>query len=156
MLHKNFSITLYGERNRDFEILNKMVEERGLTKVISFGGEVFGEDKEKILLKSDLFVMTSRFEGLPMGLLEALAYGVPALVTPGTNMAEEVRRANAEWTTDTEANAISQSLLQVMSEWSEAAKRGANARLLADNYNWDKLACDFHNQIEWLLNKGVK
>ena len=88
-----------------------------------------------------------------MGLLEALAYGLPVLVTSGTNMAEEVRIANAGWTTETEVNAISQSLLQVMSEWSEAAKRGANARILANNYNWDKLACDFHDQIVKLLNE---
>lgn len=153
LINRHFSITLYGERNRDYELLNNMVKERNLTKVITFGGEAFSKEKEKVLLNADLFVMTSRFEGLPMGLLEALAYGIPVFVTPGTNMAEEIINFNAGWTTETEVNAISQSLLQVMSEWSEAAKRGANARILANNYNWDKLACDFHDQIVKLLNE---
>ena len=44
----------------------------------------------------DLFIHTFRFEGHPIAVLEALSYGIPCLLTPGTNMAGEVEAAGLD------------------------------------------------------------
>lgn len=147
----HFSLAVYGEKNRDYESLKNMVEDSGLTEIVSFPGAVYGGEKETVLLNADLFVITSRFEGLPMGLLEALAYGVPALVSPGTNMAKAVLEANAGWNTEENAEDISRTILKVIDEKGKLRHKGENARKLAYNYDWDRLAQTFHNQVESLL-----
>ena len=65
-------------------------------KVLKLCGPIAGADKKKVLKDADLFLHTSRSEGHPMGVLEALAYGIPCLLTPGTNMASEVAASGAK------------------------------------------------------------
>lgn len=143
----NFTLSVYGPKRYDYQQIADEIDKQGLSDFISLKGEVSGKEKERALLCSDLFVMTSRFEGHPMGLIEALAYGLPCLVTPGTNMAEEIGEADAGWTCEGETAAIKSCLLQAVRERRAFATKGHNARLLAQRYDWDKLAQDFHGEI---------
>ena len=69
----------------------------GVSDLIEINGPVEEEKKEEILLNSDVFIQTSRSEALPMGLLEALSYGLPCLVSRGTGFAGLINRYNAGW-----------------------------------------------------------
>ncbi|MEN1932826.1 glycosyltransferase [Escherichia coli] len=53
---------------------------------------MFGLKKEEVLESNNIFIMTSRYEGLPVSVLEALAYGNICLLTEGTNMAKIVKK----------------------------------------------------------------
>lgn len=62
-----------------YEYLINKVEMLNLSKSISFLGRsnsVFSD-----LQKSDIFVLTSKFEGLPLSILEAMATGLPIIAT---------------------------------------------------------------------------
>ena len=48
-------------------------------EVVKLNREIDEEEKRQILLDTDVFIQTSRFEGMPMGILEALSYGLPCL-----------------------------------------------------------------------------
>jgi glycosyltransferase involved in cell wall biosynthesis len=61
------------------EFLSKEVENRKLGDSIKFIGEV--PHASKLLRGFDLFVMTSRYEGLPYSLLEASLAGIPVIST---------------------------------------------------------------------------
>lgn len=57
-------------------------EALGIRDDIDFLGWVSGEAKDRALREADLFVLPSYREGMPVSVLEAMAYGVPVLVTP--------------------------------------------------------------------------
>lgn len=152
----NFSLCLYGPRKFHYDQIHDLIAVYDLTDMVTMGGEIVGQPKEKALLASDLFVLTSRFEGHPMGLIEALAYGVPSMVTPGSNMAREINSENAGWTcNETSVSAISDMLQQVISERSEFETKSKNAIRLAGVYDWNRLADKFHESVENII-KEVK
>lgn len=59
--------------------LKKMVKQLSLQNNVSFLG--FRKDIPELLSASDIFILTSRREGLPRAILEAMAVGLPIIAT---------------------------------------------------------------------------
>jgi glycosyltransferase involved in cell wall biosynthesis len=57
-------------------------EQLGVAHALVLPGWVSGEEKAALLRRADLFVLPSYAEGLPVGLLEAMALGIPIVTTP--------------------------------------------------------------------------
>jgi glycosyltransferase involved in cell wall biosynthesis len=55
--------------------------------MVSVGGRIFGEEKRMMFSKSHISVLTSRYEGFPTVIIDALSAGIPCIVTTGTNAA---------------------------------------------------------------------
>ncbi len=62
-----------------FDEMKEKVKNKSLENIIIFTG--VRADIEKLLMAMDLFVMPSKYEGLPVSLVEAQANGVPLLVS---------------------------------------------------------------------------
>ncbi len=61
--------------------LKEEFSQKGLTKDVSFPGWVRGEEKERLLRESGIFLFPSYHEGMPMAVLEAMAYGLGIVTT---------------------------------------------------------------------------
>lgn len=104
---KNIILNLYGpDKNNSVSFLSEYIKKQKIEDLVKINKPVFDKEKEKILLESDLFVHTSRLEGHPTAVIEAISYGVPVLVTPGTNMYETVEENNLGFVADFNANEI--------------------------------------------------
>lgn len=147
-----FFLNIYGPHRYDYEKIKSEIEKRGITEIASVNDEISGKEKEQAILDSDLFIMTSRFEGHPMGLIEVLAYGLPCIVTPGTNMLEEVKYADAGWGCEGNVESIKEALLNAVADKESYEIKSQHAKELASRYNWDKLAEDFHKKLMALNN----
>jgi len=113
-----------------------------LEGIVALDGPVLGEAKGALLRRTDVFVHTSRSEGHPMAVLEAMAFGIPCLLTPGTNMADEVADAGAGWRVEPTPEGIAAGLREVLSaDESRLRQAGIKARRLAvQRYGWDDAA----------------
>lgn len=149
-LEKNFfSLKIYGaneESAEDTAELNAMIKEFELENFVEILPAVFGAEKKSVLEKANLFVMSSRFEGLPMALLEALSYSLPCLVTTGTNMADEVKKIGAGWISPVAEKFLSEALIEMLSEFRKSfAEKSRAAHELSTQYDWQSVAEKSHD-----------
>lgn len=152
----NFSLDVYGPNKQDFDIIQKIIIQKKIGDIVVLKGETKGEAKKQALLESDVFFLTSRFEGHPMGLIEALAYGLPCFITPGTNMAEVVEQYGCGWVSDFSVECLSEKLKQMIGQKEDFEKFGKKSKELSHIYAWDKLAEKFHEEVEILLSGTQK
>lgn len=68
--------------NGEIEKAKAFVRELGLGRHVSFLGWVDGNEKQRLMAEADVFVLPSYNEGLPVSVLEAMAWGIPVVTTP--------------------------------------------------------------------------
>ena len=136
----------------DMELIQEYLHEHKLDNIISVHDEVHNERKNELLINSDFFVLTSRFEGMPMGLLEALSYGLPSIVTYGTNMGSEIASCGAGFCSSCDVDGIKNSLIKIISlEKSDLNRMSECAMILASKYNWNEIAKQAHLSYDSLI-----
>lgn len=115
----------------------------GLEELIEYKGGIYGKEKDERLNHADMFILTSRYEGMPMGILEALSFGIPCIVTPGTNMSEEIMSAQAGWVSDFDSREIASTIKKAVGEYlKHRSQFRTNAHKLSEKYDWQKIADD--------------
>ena len=124
----------YGEK------LKQLAQKGHAASRITFSPWVEGDAKARLLRESALFASPSHQENFGLGALEALACGVPVILTPGVNIATDVAEARAGWLADATAEGLSDVLRRAMLDQAERVRRSANARQFAQAYGWDRAA----------------
>lgn len=147
----NCSITICGPDNEGkVAELKHIVDVQGLDKIFLFRDGAYGKEKEELLLKHDVFLIPSRFEGHPMALIEALSYGLPCIATTGSNMRKEIEEYNAGWTADNTVEGIKNGIQNMLIEKENYSDKSSRALELAKQYEWQSLAMKAHNLFSLL------
>lgn len=154
LLENNTEIMLYGpDWNHSKSLINEKIKNNKLEDIVKLKGEIYDENKIRVLLNSDFFILTSRFEGHPMGLIEALSYGLPCLVTDGTNMANEIKVSNAGWAARNDIDSIRKQLKELVTSKEELREKSRNAIRLSSIYDWKVLAKESHSIFQDILKR---
>ena len=128
------------ERSKsDQKIINSKMKNMPFPNSINFTGELFGSEKWNVLASFDVFALTSRTEGMPVVVLEAMAFGKPCLVTKGTNMVDFVEQAKGGWGVEPTPEEIS-AKLKIISALNKEDLReiGRKSRqFFLNNFTWD-------------------
>jgi len=74
----------------DVDLIREIVKKEPWGKQVQVLGWVTGEQKEQVLRDASVFVLPSYNEGLPLAILEAMAYGLPVVSTPVGGIPEAV------------------------------------------------------------------
>lgn len=123
--------------------VGQMIKERSLNGLVTLNPAVFGADKESVLLESDIFIQTSRTEAMPMGILEALSYGLPCIITTGTTLGDFIKSYNAGWVAETNAQSVFEQLVKAIEEKNTLVEKSKGAIALIDeNFAWNTVAQD--------------
>lgn len=105
-------------------------------------GYLSGEDRLAALAAADGFVLPAVGEGLSMALLEALAAGLPAIITPGCHM-PEILEYGAGWLVESEIEALQHGIsvwLGAQDEWSQMSAAGK--QLVREKFSWGRIVTE--------------
>lgn len=79
----------------DEKRIKSYVEEKEMTQSVVFYGALFGDEKDQFLSGLDYLCLTSRHEGIPGVVLEALETQIPCIVSQETNMGDFIEKDKA-------------------------------------------------------------
>ena len=154
LLRQNCRFDLYGADVDGKAIgLKKRIKELGLEKFVAIHGPVYNEKKINILQSADIYIMPSRFEGHPMALIEAMAYGLPCIVSEGSNMRQEVDHWEAGWSFGTSVDELKCAIKKSIHNRTLINFFGKNAKELAKEFDWNRIAKLSHNEYLELIQK---
>ena len=133
------------------EQLSRLIEMENVSDIVQWHSGISGDEKEKALLDGDIFVLTSRHEGMPMAILEASSYGIPSFVTYGTSMGEWIKENDCGWVCECTIDSICEQMLIAVKEKQKYIVKGNNARIAVKrDYLWDnitKLSLETYNRL---------
>ncbi|NEQ86936.1 MAG: glycosyltransferase, partial [Moorea sp. SIO2I5] len=155
LTHHPFTFILAGSGEPDYEEqLKSLLVETGLHSRTHLVGFVKGESKDLLLQGSNLFALTSHSENFGISVLEALAVGLPVLVTPGVALAYVVEKHQLGYVTELDVNAIASAIENYFKSPQQTKAMGDRARqFILANYTWDKIAVKLSQVYQAILNK---
>jgi glycosyltransferase involved in cell wall biosynthesis len=136
--HPEVTLTIVGEGERK-TALEEQTRRLGLIDVVEFRGRVPHEELPAEYRKVDLFILPSEWEGMPITLLEAMACGLPVVVTESGG-SREVVRDNGVIIPTGSVDAIAQTLGDLLGDPTRRREMGTRSREIAMEYGWKRVA----------------
>jgi glycosyltransferase involved in cell wall biosynthesis len=119
---------------------------------ITFAGWVEGEQKDALFRNASLFALPSRQENFGLSVLEAMARGVPALVSSHVNLAGDIEAAAAGWVV--ELDQLGHGLDAAMTDEDERSQRGRAAHLFSQQFSWERIATELSMLYRDILSQS--
>ncbi|MEY2859188.1 MAG: hypothetical protein RLZZ74_3501 [Cyanobacteriota bacterium] len=128
-----------GEPNY-LEYLQQLVTQNNLSDRVTFTGFMTGNSKNILLQGSDIFALPSYSENFGIAVAEALAVGLPVIVTPGVQIATDIATVKAGIIINDLAE-LTSAMIQLLESSNMRSQLSQNAMELArDKYNWERIA----------------
>ena len=128
----------------DNKAVQARVAELKLGASVVMWGARYGDEKNGLLSELDAFLCPSRNEGMPTAVLEAAGLGVPAIVSPESNIADAIVQHGAG--IGMKENTAAQLAAAMQSLWASKREGGLqqmreNARHMVDvAFSWNNIA----------------
>lgn len=127
----------------DLEQVRLQVQEQGLAGRVSLPGWVDGAEKARLFASASVFVLPSYFEGLPMAVLEAMAWGVPVIASRVGGVPEALGDDAGLMFPAGDVQALAAQLYRVLADPVLRSKMGAaGQRRVADLFQRDQVLAD--------------
>ncbi|MCL5886906.1 MAG: glycosyltransferase [Actinobacteria bacterium] len=131
----------------------KTLDSYGVLDQAIFTGMLTGQAKLTVLGGADIFVLPSYSEGFSVAILEALASGLPVIITRQCNF-PEILSANAGIVIEPEPSQLAVALEKLFSSESLRKEMGDNGRrLISRQFGWNKIAAQMRTLYDSVLSK---
>ena len=151
--HHTVRLLLAGPDDGAESQLRQLVDEMGLVKHVRFLGPVHGERKARFLSALDVLALVSWTENFGNVAVEAMAAGVPVLVSENAGICDDVAQTDSGWVVPVDAEAIAATLMQIMWAPEERQEHGQNAERCAfDRFERGRVASLMATAYQDILN----
>jgi glycosyltransferase involved in cell wall biosynthesis len=135
-----FQLTIAGDGNPDYEReLRDLAGQLGLRECVSFVGHADAAMKARLLSEHHVFVSASQHENFGVAIVEAMAAGLPVIVTDQVGVAPDVAESGAGLVVPSDAGRLCGALLELGRDPGRRACMGrAAVRLATTRFTWDE------------------
>ena len=150
----NFAVVIAGSGEREYEArVHDLVLAHGLKEKVIFTGFVQGQDKIDLLRDADVFVLPSYDENFGLAVIEAMAVGVPVVISNNVGIHHEVTEYGAGLVTSCESGEIAHALGTLLEDEPLRRMMGQNAKTLVQKqFAWGKVATQLVELYETILS----
>jgi glycosyltransferase involved in cell wall biosynthesis len=120
-------------------MIEKRARDTGIESRVIFTGALYDEDKSALMIDADIFVLPSRYENFANSAAEAIAFGVPVIITDCCGIRSLVNGRAGLVIAPAKAPLVS-ALLNLISDPVLYAKLKSGCAQVAAELSWDRLS----------------
>jgi glycosyltransferase involved in cell wall biosynthesis len=148
--HPELRLVLLG---RGAETIAPLCREAGLWHAIDHLGPVPLSERAAFFKQSDMFVLPTYAEGMPMVVLEAMAAGLPVISTPVGGIPELIEDGIEGYlVAPGDVDALAERITRLLTDSVERRRMGARAQTRAAEFDWsvilDRLGRELHQAVD--------
>jgi glycosyltransferase involved in cell wall biosynthesis len=138
--------------------LEKCAAESGVATRVIFTGPLYDEEKKAAFAEADLFVLPSRYENFANVAAEAMAYGVPVIITPYCGIRTLVEDGHAGLVVAPEKQPLAEALHRIVQDGILRNRLKEGCRAVTEKLSWDCLAGQMEEYYEEAMaaNNGIR
>lgn len=152
----NFHLILAGGNPQDpayEQNIYDQIQNSSLKGHVTKTGFVRGDRKRALLVLSDLFVLPSYYENFGIAAAEALAAGIPAVISNGVDIHKDVTATESGWVHECTLESLTEQLRNAIKSSAERDIRGTNGKHCAvDRYGWEAIAQTLQGHYQQILS----
>ncbi len=139
----------YGARVKEW------LKQEGIPDDATFTGMLLGEERLAVLRDAQMFVLSSYSENFGIAVIEAMACGLPVVISDKVNIWREVDAAGAGLVVPCEAAALAAALERLLNDPGLAAAMGQRGRaLVAERFQWGSIALAMQELYARIIAEG--
>lgn len=138
------------------ESIKVIVSRQKIQSQVVFTGQVTGDRKTSLYVLADLFLLPSHSENFGIVVVEALAAGVPVLVSDQVGLQDEISKNNAGLVFYLKETSFSDQVIRLMDDEGLRKTMSKNTqRLVRNKFNWSAITQQQKKYYEELLNRDI-
>jgi glycosyltransferase involved in cell wall biosynthesis len=135
--------------------LKRLVSQKDGEQRVLFAGWLDGAERASALHSAALLALPSHQENFGLAAAEALACGVPVVVSEHVNLAPDIEEYGAGWVTSLDAEKFSSTLSEALEDEGECSRRGSAGRqLVLQRFSWQEVTARLLGLYEGLKRRG--
>jgi glycosyltransferase involved in cell wall biosynthesis len=154
---RNWRLVIAGDGPPQYVVeLQRRIAAKKASESVVLAGWLDAEAKAEALRHASLLALPSYHENFGLCVVEAMACGVPVLVSPHVSLAQEIEASGAGWISDVNAEGLRETLAKALGDAGGRRRRGEAGRNLARNFDWQEIADSLARLYESVIASGGK
>jgi glycosyltransferase involved in cell wall biosynthesis len=120
--------------------LKAQAAELGIADRVRFTGPLFDDDRADALAAATVWALSSETENFGIAVIEALACGIPVLVSEGVSVSDEIAARDAGVVVPLDTAEFTRAIGELIGDDRLRERLGQNGRALAAEYDWREVA----------------